>query len=136
MIAVAVFAVVMYVLIALPAADWVGGASIPLEFLVLDATTGRPIEGASLRLVLEEGRDPEYEATTGADGQAKVCIRAMTYGQSFLLRSTRFVRYHWTLIITADHHVGATLSLYELTRGARYHSDPAPPPIVIRLDRE
>jgi hypothetical protein len=42
----------------------------------------------------------------------------------------------WMLVITADHHVGATLFLGDLTRGPRYHSDSVPPPIVIQLARD
>ena len=48
---------------------WVGRASIPLEIVVLDASTGHPVEGAMVRLA--EGH-PEYQAATGPDGRAKV----------------------------------------------------------------
>ena len=67
MVVVTVFGVVTVVLINLPWAAWVGHASIPLEFVILDALTGQPLDGASIRLVEST---PEYEVTTGAEGRA------------------------------------------------------------------
>ncbi len=130
MVVFAVFGVMTVVLIILSEADWVGHASIPLEFVILDAVTGQPLEGASIRLV--ESR-PEYEATTGAEGRAKIIINAMIGGRSSLVRNTRVVNYAWELVVAADHYRGVNESLREVTRGPRYHSDPAPPPIVVRL---
>ncbi len=131
MAAVGVVAVVTFVLIALlPEAAWVGHASVPLEFLILDSSTGQPIERATLRLV--EG-NPEYEATTGPDGRAKVVLQVTTAGRASPLRSTRAVNYAWMLLVTADRHQGVREDLRGVTRGPRYHSDSAPPPIVIRL---
>ena len=116
---------------ALPSADWVGHAQVPLEFVILDASTGFPIEGATLRLLLED--DPEYVATTGPDGGARVVRQFMTGGRSSVLRSTRVVNYNLMVAITAVGHQPLRIELAELTREARYHSDPNPPPIVIRL---
>jgi hypothetical protein len=125
-------AIAVVVLVALNDAAWVGHASVPLEFRVLDDSTGRPIEGASIRLA--EG-DPEYRATTGTDGRAKMVIRAMIGGRSSLIRTTRAVNYAWRLEVTADGHKGVTDYLGDHTRGNRYHSDASPPPVVIRLAR-
>ena len=133
MVAVAVLSVVTAVLIRLsPEAAWVGFASIPLEFVILDAPTGQPLEGASVRLIEST---PEYDAITAADGRAKFVIHAMITGRSSLVRDTRSVKYAWTLSVTCDGHQGINQNLREITQGPRYHSDPAPPPIVIRLTR-
>jgi hypothetical protein len=123
-------AVVALVLVVEPEAAWDGHATIPLDFRVLDASTERPIEGASIRL--DEG-SPEYKATTGPDGCAKVIIRTMTGGRSSLLRNTRTVDYGWRLVISADGYGGLIDDLRRFTREPRYHSAPAPPPVVIRL---
>jgi hypothetical protein len=131
MVAVAVIAVVNAVLIHFyPGEDWVGHASIRLEFVILDAPTGQPLEGASIRLVEVA---PEYEAITEADGRAKIVIDATVCGQSSLVRNTRVVNYAWTLLVTCNGHRRVNQDLSEVTRGPRYHSDVAPPPIVIRL---
>ena len=115
-------------------AAWVGRASVPLEFLILDATTGRPINGASIWLA--EG-DPEYQATTGTDGTAKLIIQATTAGRSGIFRSVRSAYYdHWSLVISADGYKGLNDDLGRHTRGPRYHSDAVPPPIVVRLSSE
>jgi hypothetical protein len=67
MAVVGVVAVVTFELIALlPEAGWVGHAWVPLEFLILDSSTGQPIERATLRLV---ETNPEYQAITGPDGR-------------------------------------------------------------------
>jgi hypothetical protein len=131
MAVVGVVAVVTFVLIGfLPDEDWVGHTSVPLEFLILDSSTGQPIERATIRLVETK---PEYQATTGRDGRAKIVLQAPTAGRSSLLRSTRTVNYAWMLLVTADRHQEVREDLGELTRSPRYHSDSAPPPIVIRL---
>jgi hypothetical protein len=133
MVAVAVVTVAALVLTTiLTEAAWSGHASIPLEFLILDAATGRAIDGASIRLV--EG-DPEYQATTGPDGRAKVLLWATVGGRSSFLRDTRAVNYAWTFLVDCNGYRSVTENLREVTRDARYHSDPAPPSIVIRLEQ-
>ncbi len=109
---------------------WSGHASIRLEFVILDASTGRLIEGASIRLIEWE---PEYEAISGEDGRAKVVVRATTGGRSNIFRDTRSVHYAWGLVVTADCYRGISQALRDVTLGPRYHSDPTPPPILLRL---
>jgi hypothetical protein len=113
-------------------AAWVGHASIPLEFVILDAQTGKPLDGASVRLL--EVR-PEYEAATGADGRARIVVDAMVGGRSSLGRKTRRVNYAWAVSVTCRDHEGYYQALSKVTQGPPYHSDPVPPPIVIRLAR-
>jgi hypothetical protein len=115
---------------------WLGTASIPLEFLILDSSTGRAIDGASVRLT--EGA-PEYRAASGPDGRARLIIRADTGGESWFgcEIGTRSVHYgRWALVISAEGYEGLNDDLNRFTQGARYHSDAVPPPIVIRLSSE
>jgi hypothetical protein len=118
-------------LFALPSADWVGHAQIPLEFVILDGSTGSPIEGATVRLLLDD--DPQHAATTGPAGRLRVVLQFTTGGRSSVLRRTRVVNYNLMVTITAVGHQPLSVALAEPTREPRYHSDPNPPPIVIRL---
>ena len=43
------------------------------------------------------------------------------------------MNYNLMVAITAYGHQSVSVGLAELTREPRYHSDPNPPPIVIRL---
>ncbi|WP_309379033.1 hypothetical protein [Paludisphaera borealis] len=112
-------------------AVWSGQATIPLEFVVLGASTGRPIEGAVIRQMDETGS--KYEAVAGPDGRVKIAIQARIAGRSSLLRRTRSVNYQWLLDVTADRHERLNEDLGRLTRDPAYHYGPVPPPIVIRL---
>jgi hypothetical protein len=130
-VAAAVFVPVLFATPLFQEAVWVRSASVPLEFLILDSSTGRPINGASIRLA--EG-DPEYRTTTGTDGRATLVIRAATAGRSSVFRSTRSVNYgHWSLAIAANGYNGLNDDLKRHTLGPRYHSDAVPALIVIRL---
>jgi hypothetical protein len=132
MVVVAIIALLSLVLAALlTEAAWSGHESIPLEFLILNASTGQAIEGASIRLI--EG-NPEYQATSGPDGRAKVLLHANVGGRSSLLRETRAVNYEWALLVNCKGYREVTESLREVTRDARYHSDQVSPSIVIRLE--
>jgi hypothetical protein len=111
-------------------ADWVGFASIPLEFVVVDAASGKPIDGAAIDLTESS---PEYSAVTGTDGRAKLIIHALISGRSSLRRETRSVNYSWGLTVTCDRYEPVYEALQNVTRDTRFHSDKAPPPIVIRL---
>ena len=106
---------------------WVGQASIPLEFLILDASTGKPIAGAYINLP-----DPRvnYATTSGPDGRATLVISATIAGRG---SRTRSVNYRWEALVTADEYGIVRAALRDFTLDPRYHSDPAPPPIVIRL---
>jgi hypothetical protein len=130
--ATALAAVAAVLIYSCSEAAWVGHASISLEFVILDAPTGQPLDGASVRL-LEGIR--EYEAATGADGRAKIVVDAMVGGRSSLVRKTRSVNYAWALSVTCGCHEGAYQALSEFTQSSLYHSEAVPPPIVIRLVR-
>ena len=113
-------------------AAWFGHRSIPLEFLILDASTKRAIEGAKLRLV--EGQ-PEYQATTGPDGRAKLVVEAIVGGRDSFFRRTRAVNYAWALMVDRDGYRVIYKDVREFTSDARFHSDSAPPQIVILLEQ-
>lgn len=129
-VAIAAFAIALAIALS-PDAYWVGGASIPIDFLVLDASTGQPIGGASVRLA--EG-NPEYQATTDPTGKARIVIQATTAGRSSLRRRTRSVNYgRWWLVVSAIGYMPLEDDLGRYTRDRRYHYDASPPPIVIRI---
>jgi hypothetical protein len=131
MVVVALIAIGIFVLMVLtPVALWTGRATIPLEFLILDASTEKPIAGASIRLT--EGM-VDYVAASGPDGRATIVVDARTGGRSSIFVNTRYVNYAWAVVITADQHEPVNEDLKNFTRDPHYHSDPAPPPIVIRL---
>jgi hypothetical protein len=110
---------------------WVGHDSISLKFLILDAPSGRPIEGATILL---PEKTPEYRATTGQDGVAELVARFMVAGRSSFLRQTRSVNYSTLLKISAEGHRVAKGDLQNYTQAPRYHSETNPPLIVIRLE--
>jgi hypothetical protein len=137
MLAVAVVAVAIALLNIGSEAVWVGHATIPLEFLVLDDSTGRPLGGASVRLLVEDTPEreayPECEATTGPDGRARLTHTSMVTGRESAFRSTRTVNYNLALDIKAVEHEEMRVPLRDLTRDRRFHSRSAAPLIVIRV---
>ena len=128
---VAACGIAMAVVVNLPfEAVWVGSASIPLDFVVVDAASGKPVNGATIRLTESS---PEYCTVTGRDGRAEILIDAMTGGRSSWRRETRSVNYSWGLSIACDRYEDVNAGLRELTQAPSYHSGKTPPPIVIRL---
>jgi hypothetical protein len=110
---------------------WVGHDTISLEFLILDAKSGQPIEGATVSLLEKE---PEYRANTGQDGVARLVARFMVAGRHSVFRRTRSVNYYYLLKISAKFHQDLTDELQNRTKEPRYHSDTNPPRIIIRLE--
>lgn len=71
----------------------------PFWFVALDAATGRPIPGATVRVVdprfAEDDRDQQYPAeVTGADGGADAFMAANIRGRAGLLGRTEATTYH------------------------------------------
>lgn len=132
MFAVGIMAGFLFLVSSLFEAVWVGRATIPLEFVILDDSTGKPIRGASIWLT--EGT-PEYRATADSNGRAKLLIRATVAGHSSRVRSTRAVNYGSWRLVVAGGGFDLNADLRMLTKDARYHYDATPPPIVIRLKR-
>lgn len=137
--AVGVVAVAIAGILALTETVWDGHSEIPLDFLILDSSTEEPIGDASIRLLLEDMPDseanPRCEAKTGPDGWARIVHEFMTSGRSSMFRHTRTVNYSLMLNVRASGHRELKVELRDLTRDPGYHSEPVPPPIVIRLAR-
>jgi hypothetical protein len=117
----------------LPEANSVGHTTLPLEFLVVDAATGRPVPGSLVQL---KGATPEYKAPlTDRDGRAKLVIQAMCGGRSSLFRSTRNVQYgEWEVSTESAGYETYRAGLSQFTHDHRYHDrDAVPPPIIIRI---
>jgi hypothetical protein len=132
MIAIAACAMLAALVIALtPDVAWVGRATVLLEFVVLDGTTGKPIDCALISLI---GATPEYATRTDAEGRAMIMITATAAGRSSRTTETRSVNYAWELEISADRYLTLNEALREITKESPYHSSDSPPPIVIRLD--
>jgi hypothetical protein len=115
-------------------AMWTGRATIPLQFTVLDAETGRPISGASIQLVRIIER--EYLAPpTRMDGGTTITIRAMCGGDGGILRRSRNVSYFpWTILAESNGYQPFRGDLEKRTSDRRFHDyNAVPPPIVIRL---
>jgi hypothetical protein len=59
--------------------DWIGKTDLQIEFFVKDVSTGKPVEDATIEVIVEDGfyreRDEkEFKLVTGQDGMARrVC---------------------------------------------------------------
>jgi hypothetical protein len=131
-------AMLLLTLFVLSMADalWVGYATIPLEFIVVDAKTNMPVSGSLVQL--KEG-PPEYAApVTGQDGRTRLVIKAMCAGRSSIFRRTRSVNYgFWEARVEAVGYETFRDALSNLTRDHRYHDQNAVlPPILIELRRK
>jgi hypothetical protein len=113
---------------------WVGFATVPLRFIVLDSATQRPVPAASIRLY----GDPAYVAhPTGPDGTTTVTIKAMCSGRSSILRQTRTVNYgRWQLRVDAEGYVGLQGELTDRTTDGRFHEGKTAPPMIKVLLRK
>jgi hypothetical protein len=134
MIAVAVVAGALAFISATTDVNGSGWATIPLQFTVLDATTGKPVSEATIRLTI----GPEYQANpTGPDGRTTLVIRAMCGSSGPIFRRRRGVNYgFWRLEVEAKGYLKfrSNLEKYTTDRDRRFHDyDAIPPPIVIRL---
>src|SRR5262245_40658834 len=139
-LAVAVAAAGLVLLDFLNGALGVGHADLPLDFLILDSSTGQPLKGAVLRFVPPDVPSDETEpivceAITGADGRARLVHTFLTSGYSSALKNTRAVNYNMVLVIKAADHEEHRADLWDITREPGFHSNSVPPLTVIRLPR-
>jgi hypothetical protein len=116
-----------------------GFKAIPLDFLVVDASDGRPIPSASIRFIDEQ---PETVLTTGRDGRAGFVYRDAPVASTryFPLigppgKETLAVGYPWALSVKAEAYDDRVEDMRHLTRDPRYHYNAVPPPIVVRLKK-
>jgi hypothetical protein len=133
----------------------VGHVDVPLDFVFLDAATGRPVAGASLRLrdldwINEPPREPEsIVRSSGPDGHARIKLKGMmvtscdrvTQDGRFSSQLSRSVRYPaWECRVTAEGYQDLEVSYEEfrsrVTGDRRLHEDSIPPSIVFRLRRQ
>jgi hypothetical protein len=116
---------------------WVGFREVTLDIAAFDSDTGRPLAGAVVRLVPEEGDSNVVEAQAGADGKARLKNRFWASGQSNILRQTGGVRFtRWWLEVLAAGHRPLRILLAEHTGPGRDINNPAPPPIRVELQTD
>lgn len=129
MVSVAIVSVAFAVLS--PDGCYVGFDPVTLRFLVLNASTGQPIEGASIGLNPASKELPAHEAVTGPDGRTEVDIQAPAFGRS---RGLRFIRYPWQLTLSHDRYATLSDDLGGIIKGLGTRGHSTPPPIVLRLE--
>jgi hypothetical protein len=112
---------------------------VPLLFLIMDETTGRPIEGALVRLPDLHGSGTSLAATTSSEGLAKIFFDTF-FSEGFntilMHRVYRHVSYREDVEVSAKGFQLSRFLLEDRTEGPRFHYDPAPPPILVSLSRE
>jgi hypothetical protein len=73
---------------------WVGGTDLEIEFVVTDAATGKPVEGATITVHSEGGfyderEEKDFTLRTDRHGIARrVCHNSMCFGTQSALRFT------------------------------------------------
>jgi hypothetical protein len=107
-----------------------GEVKVDLEFVVVHAGDGQPIEGALIRLVDPFHDGKVKESRSGRDGRARM-------GYGFAMRGERrsgSVSFYdcWLEVSAAGHHSSIT-TLAEFTGTQRDINDPRPPAITITL---
>jgi hypothetical protein len=95
---------ILVALVLVPAMEpihWVGGTDLEIEFIVTDAVTGRPINGATIKVKSQggfcpEGGKPRFSLVTDADGSVKrLCKDCMCFGTSGWNIDTYAVHLPW-----------------------------------------
>jgi hypothetical protein len=124
----------------------VGHTSVPLVFVVSDIESGRPIDGATIKLSdhdYQSNQVPPYvlQLKTGKDGQASTQVDLMFYESrgipSGQLRLFRVAYPHWEIRVAADGYEDAIAPFADYEqRDRRFHENAPPPPIAIRLRRQ
>lgn len=133
----------------------VGHVDVTLDFVFLDAASGQPVAGASLRLQdLDSVNDPPQEPysivrSSGPDGHVRITLKGLMFTTSdrvtedghFLRHLSRQVRYPaWECSATGEGYQDLKVS-YEDFRSKymgdrRFHEDVVPPAIVLRLRKQ
>jgi hypothetical protein len=134
LIAVAVVAAGLWLLDSI-GTEGVGSAAVPLTFRVVDADSGRPIPSARIELYGHylDGL-MSLTAFAGPDGRATIYYPArFTVRQTAIRPMSRSVDYTAAVRVPAEGYRTLIVPLCSLTADRRYHHDPVPPPIVVRL---
>lgn len=124
----------------------VGWVTVPLVFSVLEADTGRPIEGAVIRLLdfdfESSTAPPDYlELKTGPDGRAATSLNLrFTMSEEIPSGKLRSYCMHypgWDMYVMAAGYPDVLAAFADHERGNRRFHEYAPPPaVVFRLRRE
>jgi hypothetical protein len=75
-----------------PVSYWQGSKDLRIDLVVIDAETGAPVPGASIRLTPDTR--PESSTTTGPDGVALLVHQFPTSGRAAWLENRGFVIFH------------------------------------------
>jgi hypothetical protein len=113
--------------------------NVPLNFVVVDETTGQPIEGASVTFPDCNGSGITLAATTSPDGRARILLDTVFsegYNTILMHRVYRHISYRQDVEVSATGYRPSKIRLEDLTDDPRFHYDPVPPPILVRLKRE
>jgi hypothetical protein len=111
-----------------------GDLEVPLEFVVVDAGDGRPIEGALVRVV-DAFRDENATGShSGRDGRARMRHGFAMRGVSRSYRRSGSVSFEdcW-LEVSAAGYRSSTTTLLDFTGTRRDLDDPRPPVITVAL---
>jgi hypothetical protein len=133
----------------------VGNGDVSFDIVILDAASGQPIAGASVRLqdpdsINEPLKEPySIVRSSGPDGCARIKLKGLmvtsrdrvTEDGRFLTHLSRSVRYpSWECHVNAEGYQDLKVSYQDFrsryTGGRRFHEESAPPPIVLRLERQ
>jgi hypothetical protein len=123
----------------------IGDTVVALEFVALDAVSGKPVPGARLQLTDPECPNPRpplmTAATTDADGRSTITNSFEVTSSWSGLTGRRFwrgVRYPlWEMRIEAAGYKPFEAQFHSyVAKDRRYHEDRVPPPIMVRLQRE
>jgi hypothetical protein len=111
-----------------------GDLQIPLEFVVVDAGNGRPIERALVRVVDAFRDENVTDSHSGRDGRARMSHGFAMRGVSRSYRRSGSVSFEdcW-LEVSATGHRSSTTTLLEFTGTRRDLDDPRPPLMTVAL---
>ncbi|HEV3436416.1 MAG TPA: hypothetical protein VG122_03590 [Gemmata sp.] len=96
-----VLLILMILFLGLIEVHWVGGTDLTVEFVTIDADTGQPIAGSTIKINSEggfykESEPRDFELTTGGDGTAQYqCLNSMCFGTSGMFTNTFVVHLPW-----------------------------------------
>ncbi len=114
-----------------------GSATVNLTFHLVDDHDGKPIAGAKVELYRDLSAPPIVSAITGPDGHAAIpCTTGCTSYSGPFFRTYRCLDFGEGLRIEAPGYKSVDGLLRDYTSYPLHHNTPAPPAIVVRMERE
>lgn len=109
------------------------GRTVPIQFAIVDAETGRPVPGA--RVKLSRQNDRHHALTSSSDGLASLTFKPGCDERIYLLGGLVYTVYYsnWELEVDAEGYERVKSLLSEYRGDTRYPGNIVPPPIVIRV---